>query len=56
MTSLILGEMAVYEGKRPISAKGYILLAALALKATTNNNRLGSVYNHVLTILLESFR
>lgn len=44
-----LGEMSIYEGKRPISAKGYLLLVKLALGTTTN--RLGSVYPHVFTIL-----
>lgn len=43
------GEMAIYEGKRPISAKGYMLLAAFALRSA--NNRLGSVYPHIFTIL-----
>lgn len=41
--------MAVFEGKRPISAKGYMLLASFALKTTTN--RLGSVYTHAFTVL-----
>jgi hypothetical protein len=43
-----VSEMAVYEGKRPIRAKGYAL-ASIALKSTAN--RLGSVYTHIFTIL-----
>lgn len=41
--------MAIYEGKRPISAKGFMLLASFALRST--NNRTGSVYPHAFTIL-----
>jgi len=41
--------MSIYEGKRPISARGYLLLAAYALRSA--DNRLGSVYPHVFTIL-----
>jgi hypothetical protein len=43
------GEMSIFEGKRPISAKGYILLATYALSSA--DNRLGSVYTHIFTIL-----
>jgi hypothetical protein len=43
------GQMNIFEGKRPISSRGFQLLAAVALRSTTN--RLGSVYPHVFTIL-----
>jgi hypothetical protein len=43
------GQMSVYEGKRPISSKGYMLLAAYAFRC--GNNRLGSMYPHLFTVL-----